>query len=76
MARPQVDMWLLYFDTDKSRAMASGPYDPYDDYSALWADADRLREAGFEDIDTLRSPVPPTLPPGRVLAPDALAASL
>lgn len=70
-------MYLLYFDTRRHRAMAAGPYDPVDDYSALWAHAGKLREAGgYEDVDTLRSPVPPPLPPGRLVSAEQLGAML
>ena len=66
-------MYLLYFDTERHKAMGAGPYDPGDDdYQALWEHAAALRAAGCEDIDTLRSPVPPPLPPGRLLSPDVL----
>lgn len=69
-----MQVYLLYFDTERSQSRAAGPYDPGDDdYSALWAHADKLTAAGYEDVDTLRSPVPPPLPPGRLLTPAALA---
>jgi hypothetical protein len=68
--------YLLYFDTKRCRAMSAGPYDSARDYEAMWADVDRLRAAGHEDVDTIRSPVPPPMPPGRLLAPDDLRAAL
>jgi hypothetical protein len=42
----------------------------------MWAAADALRAAGHEDIDRLRTPVPPPMPPGRLLSPDQLQAAL
>jgi hypothetical protein len=70
---PRTQIYLLYFDTQRCRAMCAGPYDPYDDYSAMWAHAEKLHAAGHEDIDRLRSPVPPPMPPGRLLTPARLA---
>lgn len=70
--RPPVDIYLLFFDTRRHQARAAGPYEPDDDYKTMWAHADKLRAAGHEDIDTLRSPAPPPLPPGRLLSPGQL----
>jgi hypothetical protein len=71
-----VQIYLLYFDTEKSQSRAAGPYDADDDYSAMWAHADALNAAGYEDVDTLRSPVPPPLPPGRLVSAEQLGAML
>jgi hypothetical protein len=75
--RPRTQIYLLYFDTERCRAMGAGPYNSHDGgYERMWAHADALRAAGHEDIDRLRSPVPPPLPPGRLLSPDLLAEQL